>query len=229
MDMTSETNKDREIIDSWSKNAAPWIVAIQEQQIESRILVTDRSIIDAVVSQNAQTVLDLGCGEGWLTRELSARGMEVVGVDGIPAPIEQARSMSIDRFELATYEEIAAGKLVEKFDVVVANFSLFGNESVVDLFQSIPLLLNPQGTFIIQTLHPTFSCGDLAYVDGWRSSDWAGFSDDFTDPAPWYFRTLATWVKLYCSNGFSLVEICEPLHPSTGKPASVIFVGAKSK
>ena len=170
MDMTIESNKDREIIDSWFKNAAPWIVAIQEQQIESRKLVTDRAIIDAVVSQNAQTVLDLGCGEGWLTRELSARGMDVLGVDGIPALVTRAAAMSIDRFELATYEEIAAGKLAEKFDVVVANFSLFGNESVVELFRSIPLLLNPQGVFIIQTLHPTFSSGDLAYVDGYRLS-----------------------------------------------------------
>ena len=227
MDMTIESNKDREIIDSWSKNAAPWIVAIQEQQIESRKLVTDRSIIDAVVSRNAKTVLDLGCGEGWLTRELSARGMEVVGVDGIPALLSRAASMSIDRFELATYQEIAAGKFAEKFDVVVANFSLFGNESVGDLFRSIPLLLNPQGAFIIQTLHPTFSSGDLAYVDGWRSSDWAGFSDDFTDPAPWYFRTLATWVQLYRTNGFTLVEIREPLDPRTGKPAAVIFVGVE--
>jgi 2-polyprenyl-3-methyl-5-hydroxy-6-metoxy-1,4-benzoquinol methylase len=221
------SNKDREIIDSWFKNAAPWIVAIQEQQIESRKLITDRSIIDAVVSQNARTVLDLGCGEGWLTRELSARGMEVLGVDAIPTLIAQARSILIDRFELATYTEIAAGKLAEKFDVVVANFSLFGNESVVDLFRSIPLLIDPQGAFIIQTLHPTISCGDLAYVDGWRSSSWAGFSDDFTDPAPWYFRTLATWIKLYCTNGFSLVEIREPLDPRTGKPAAVILVGVK--
>ncbi len=235
MDMTirlclrcaNESNKDREIIDSWSKNAAPWIVAIQEQQIESRKLVTNQSIIDAVVSHNAQTILDLGCGEGWLTRELSARGMEVLGVDAIPTLIEQAQSMSIDRFELATYTEIAAGKLGEKFDVVVANFSLFGNESVVDLFRSIPLLLNPQGAFIIQTLHPTISCGDLAYVDGWRSSSWAGFSDDFTDPAPWYFRTLATWIKLYRTNRFTLVDIHEPLDPNTGKPAAVIFVGVK--
>ena len=229
MNVNSESNKDREIIDSWSKNAAPWIVAIQEQQIESRKLITDRAIIDAVVSRKARTVLDLGCGEGWLTRELSARGMDVLGVDAIPALIERASSMSTDRFELATYAEIAAGKLAGKFDVIVANFSLFGNESVVDLFRSIALLLNPQGALIIQTLHPTISCGDLAYVDGWRSSSWAGFSDDFTDPAPWYFRTLATWIKLYRTNGFSLVEIREPLDPSTGKPASVIFIGAKSK
>jgi hypothetical protein len=45
MSMNSESNKDREIIDSWYKNAAAWITAIQEQQIASRKLVTNRSPI----------------------------------------------------------------------------------------------------------------------------------------------------------------------------------------
>jgi 2-polyprenyl-3-methyl-5-hydroxy-6-metoxy-1,4-benzoquinol methylase len=224
--MTTNPNKEREIIDSWHKNATPWIVAIQEHQIESRKLVTDRSIIDAVVSQNGKTILDLGCGEGWLTRELSARGLEVLGVDIVSTLIDRAMITSADRFKLVTYAEIATGKLDQKFDVVVANFSLFGDESVTDLFRSIPLLLNPQGSFIIQTLHPMISSEDLTYVDGWRSSTWDGFSDDFTDPAPYYFRTLATWVRLYHTNGFSLVKICEPLHPQTGKPAAIIFIGA---
>ena len=134
-------------------------------------------------------------------------------------------STSSDRFKLVTYAEIATGKLAEKFDVVVANFSLFGDESVTDLFRSIPLLLNPQGSFIVQTLHPMISAGDLPYLDGWRSSSWEGFSNDFTDPAPWYFRTLATWIELYRTNGFTLAEIREPLHPETGKPAAVIFIG----
>jgi hypothetical protein len=40
-----DRNNDSKIIDSWFKNAAPWIVAIEERQIESRNLVTDRSIV----------------------------------------------------------------------------------------------------------------------------------------------------------------------------------------
>jgi 2-polyprenyl-3-methyl-5-hydroxy-6-metoxy-1,4-benzoquinol methylase len=218
-------NNDQKIIDSWHKNAIPWIVAIQEQQIESRKLVTDRSIVDAVVSRNGKTVLDLGCGEGWLTRALVGQGMEVLGTDIIPALIAQAQTIGVGRFELASYAEIAAGKLSIKFDVVVANFSLFGDESVRSLFRSIRSLLKPHGAFIIQTLHPAIVCGDLPYADGWRSSTWDGFSADFTDPAPWYFRTLGTWVDLYGSSGLSLWEIREPIHPLAGKPTAAIFIG----
>jgi hypothetical protein len=119
--------------------------------------------------------------------------------------------------------------LTAKFDVVVANFSLLGDESVQGLFRSIPSLLTPQGTFIIQTLHPAIACGEDPYIDGWRSGSWAGFSSDFTDPAPLYFRTLATWVQLYAESGLRLTEIREPLHAQSGKPASVILLGSNTR
>jgi 2-polyprenyl-3-methyl-5-hydroxy-6-metoxy-1,4-benzoquinol methylase len=218
-------DKDQKIIDSWFKNATPWIVAIEQRQIESRNLVTDRSIVDAVVSRGGQTVLDLGCGEGWLTRALAAEGLNVLGTDIIPALIERARMRGLGRFELAAYADIAAGKLAKKFDVVVANFSLIGEKSVVDLLQSMPSLLNDHGSLIIQTLHPTIACGDLPYVDGWRASSWDDFSDEFTDPAPWYFRTIESWIELYNTNGLSIVEIREPIHPQTAKPAAMILIG----
>jgi 2-polyprenyl-3-methyl-5-hydroxy-6-metoxy-1,4-benzoquinol methylase len=223
--MTIDLSAERQIIDSWHQNARAWSVAISEQQIASRKLVTDRSIIDAVVSCNARKVLDIGCGEGWLTRELTARGMDVLGVDVVPAFINKSQTQGAGRFEVASYAEIAAGKLGEKFDLAVANFSLFGNESVTDLFRSIPSLLTDRGTVIVQTLHPLVVCGELPYSDGWRASSWAGFSDDFTDPAPWYFRTVATWVDLFTTHGFTIAEIREPLHPQTGKPAAAIFIG----
>jgi 2-polyprenyl-3-methyl-5-hydroxy-6-metoxy-1,4-benzoquinol methylase len=223
--MSSDSDRDLQIIDSWHKNAHAWSVAIQSQQIASRQLVTNRSILDAVISCNARTVIDIGCGEGWLTRALTARGMDVLGIDVVPTFIERSQTIGTGRFTVATYSEIARGQLSEKFDLAVANFSLFGDESVTSLFQSCRSILNPHGTVIVQTLHPIVACGDLPYVDGWRASSWAGFSDDFTDPAPWYFRTLATWIELFTTSGLTIVEIREPIHPQTGKPAAAILIG----
>jgi SAM-dependent methyltransferase len=221
--MSIDPDFDRQIIDSWHKNARAWSVAIQSEQIASRQLVTNRSIVDAVVSCNPRTVVDIGCGEGWLTRELTARGIDTLGVDVVPEFIARSQDRGIGRFAVAGYSDIAMGKLGEKFDLAVANFSLFGDRSVTELFRSFPAILNPQGIVIVQTLHPIVACGDLPYLDGWRTSSWAGFSDDFTDPAPWYFRTLATWVELFTTSGFAIVEIREPIHPQTGKPAAAIF------
>jgi len=83
-------DRDRTIIDSWGKNASPWTAAVRGGEIESRILVTDQAIVDAVMCCSPDSVLDLGCGEGWLVRELASRVTRAVGVDVIPALTSQA-------------------------------------------------------------------------------------------------------------------------------------------
>jgi 2-polyprenyl-3-methyl-5-hydroxy-6-metoxy-1,4-benzoquinol methylase len=215
---------DAKIVDSWHKNAAPWTIAVRENQIESRKLVTDRSIIETILSYAPTSVLDLGCGEGWLTRELSDRGIHSIGVDAIPALIESAKKAGSEDFRSLSYGQIAAGELDVSVDAIVCNFSLFGKESVEDLFKVIPSLLNPDGVFIVQTLHPMMACGDLPDHNGWREGDWNGFDSDFTDPAPWYFRTLENWTTLFIASGLNLIKICEPIHPTTQQPASILFI-----
>ncbi len=215
---------DAKILDAWQRNAAPWTSAVREQQIESRRLVTDRAIIEATLSRSPRSVLDLGCGEGWLARALAARGIDVIGIDAVPALVEQARLAGGGDFRVMTYEDIAAGKLDAPVDVVVCNFALLGNESVAGLFRIIHTLLRPQGSLLVQTLHPLVACGNHPYQDGWRAGSWAGFNADFSDPAPWYFRTLESWIRLFAEHAFQLLELREPLHPQTRQPASVIFI-----
>ncbi len=219
---------DEKILDSWHKNAAPWSLAVREGQIDSRRLVTDSAIVGAVEeygrAYTRPSVLDIGCGEGWLARALSKKDMVVTGVDAVPALIETARNAGGGHFHTLSYEDIANGGLSLNVDIAVSNFALLGCESVQGVFAAVPARLNPAGLFFVQTLHPLSACGELAYRDGWRHGSWDGFSDAFTDPAPWYFRTLQSWVKLFSDAGMRLLEIREPPHPKTGKPASIIFI-----
>lgn len=212
------------ILRSWSKNAGPWTRAIGEKRIESRTLVTDAAIVDAVMSRSPRTVLDIGCGEGWLVRALIERGVQVTGVDAIPELIEAAKRLGPGDYRVASYEDIAEGRLDVRVDAAVANFALLGAESVNQLVSAVPRLLSPGGTFIIQTLHPVVAGGDAPYKEGWREGSWAVANLDFSDPAPWYFRPLESWVRLLVTSGFRLVEMREPVNPQTGRPASVIFV-----
>ena len=78
----------------------------------------------------------------------------------------------------------------------MCNFSLLGKESVDSLIAALPFYLDDTGYLIIQTLHPVAACGDNPYQDGWREGSWLGFSNDFSDPAPWYFRTVDSWSAL---------------------------------
>jgi len=215
---------DTKIIDSWQKNAAPWVSAVREGEIESRILATNQAIVDAVRSRQPSTGIDIGCGEGWLVRALD--GVAMTGVDVVPGLIDAARAAGGGGdYRVLSYEDIAEGRLERTFDVAICNFSLLGKESVDGLFRAAPAYLRPGGALIVQTMHPVAACGDAPYLDGWRQGSWAGFNPGFTDPPPWYFRTLASWIRLYRDHGLQLQEVREPLHPKTGKPASLILIG----
>ena len=150
---------DAKIVESWGKNARPWVAAIREEQIESRTLVTNRAIVEAVLRRSPRTVLDIGCGEGWLTRELTAHGLQVTGIDGVPALIAEAERAGEGRYLVVSYEALAEGAYEGAVDAIVCNFSLLGKESVEGLLHAAPAMLNPQGVFIVQTLHPVLACG----------------------------------------------------------------------
>lgn len=220
---------EQKIIQSWQINAGSWTPAVREERIESRKLVTNQAIVDTVLRYHPATILDVGCGEGWLARKLAEQGAQVIGVDAVPALIESARQLGGGDFQVCSYEELAAGRLRRQFDGIVCNFSLLGNESVTNLFRAMSALLHDGGHLFVQTLHPHIACGDVPYTDGWRLGSWAGFGPEFSDPAPWYFRTVASWVRLFFNSGLALVELLEPLHPETQKPASIVFVGAKPR
>lgn len=221
--MTAHT--DAAILESWSRNAKPWTAAVRGGEIETRKLVTDAAIVAAVRARAPRTGLDLGCGEGWLVRALPEVAM--VGVDAIAGLVDGARAAGGGEFLTMSYEEIGAGKLALAVDVAVANFSLIGKEAVDGLFAAAPSYLRAGGTLLVQTVHPVMACGEAPYIDGWRAGSWAGFSDDFQDAPPWYFRTVSSWIALFADHGLRLAEMREPLHPRTGKPVSLILAGTR--
>lgn len=216
-----DTLNEQHIIDSWHKNAEPWVAAVRGDEIDSRSLVTNQAILDAIADYTPVSVLDVGCGEGWLVRALTGQGIDVLGVDIVPALIDVARQSGPGRYQVQSYQELSS--LQAQFDLVVCNFSLFGRASVERVFQQVPALLNHGGVFVVQTLHPQVAGAHLEYTDAWHQGNWNGFNENFSDPAPWYFRTVESWQALFSDNGFVSPEISEPVHPSTGKPASIIL------
>ncbi|HEY2465518.1 MAG TPA: class I SAM-dependent methyltransferase [Steroidobacteraceae bacterium] len=229
--MNSRDPQEQEIINSWHLNAAPWARAIRTASIASRKFVTDQAIIDAVCSVACRRILDVGCGEGWLARVLSDLGMSVTGVDVVPELVSQAAAMPPGSagdmaFHLQDYASIANRRWrCGPFDAAVCNFSLLGRESVDSLLAALPWYLDDPGYLIVQTLHPVAACGERPYQDGWRDGSWQGFGGDFNNPAPWYFRTLETWMALLQRCGFDILERREPKAAGAVTPASVIWIG----
>lgn len=216
---------DESVIHSWNQNAQAWIATIENEEIESRKVVTNGAIIDAILSYSPNSILDVGCGEGWLTRELNLRGIEVTGIDGVAVLVEKAKAKGGGKFLVLPYEDITTTSFANnRFDAVVCNFSLLGKGSVDNLVNLIPSLLKNNRLLFIQTLHPVTTCNQQPYIDGWRQEFWTGLNSQFPEVTPWYFRKLETWVNLLNSAGFSILECREPIHPQQQKPASIIFV-----
>ena len=115
---------DQKIIDSWEKNVEPWVLAVRGREIH------------------------IGCGEGWLVRELAAAGVDTLGIDAIPALIASAEKAGGGRFKVLPIEHLSSQTLGETYDALVCNFSLLGKECVDQLFQLAPSLLKEGGSMI---------------------------------------------------------------------------------
>ncbi|MEO7982872.1 MAG: class I SAM-dependent methyltransferase [Bacteroidota bacterium] len=221
-------DNERKIIESWTANAANWIGIIDNNGIESRKLVTNQAIVDAVSNSHPATALDLGCGEGWLTRTLQEKGIVMTGIDVIPELIEKAKTNAKASFFIASYEDIITRKIIlsQLFDAIVINFALIAKESTENLLPALPAYLAAGGKLFIQTLHPHSRKAIGDYSSGWKEGSWEGLGDQFTLPYQWYFRTLEDWLLLLGDSGFSRINVTEVTHPISGKPLSVIFESA---
>lgn len=218
--MTGDNRK--QLDHSWRANASGWTRAVRESRIESRQLATDGAILDAVLAHRLIRVLDLGCGEGWLSRALVAQGLAVLGIDG-SEPLVAAAQSAGGEFRCLDYAGLQAdpGQL-GVFEAVVCNFSLF-DEHLEALLAALRELLAVDGVLLIQTLHPWLVRGEEVYRDGWRCEDFAAFAGEFPEPMPWYFRTLESWCGLLLRSGYRIEALREPAHPHTGEPLSLLL------
>lgn len=221
----SEFN-DQAIISAWHENASPWIEAVRSGAIRSRQSVTNEAIVAVIRRLRPTTLLDVGCGEGWLARALAPSGIRVHGFDAVPQLIEAARRAGGGTFECLSYEAFAAGAQVARAELAVCNFSLLGDAATRGVVRRLASVLPHRGRLLIQTLHPSSVAVGRAPAEGWREGSWVGCGDGFGRAAPWYFRTLQRWRDLLQDEGFLLCATHEPSDPATGLPISVIFEAA---
>jgi ubiquinone/menaquinone biosynthesis C-methylase UbiE len=104
--------------------------------------------------------LDLACGEGRLTRELTARGYDVVGVDAAPTLVRLAREAGPD----GSYVLGDAAALPfddGAFDLVVAFMSLQDMDDAVGAIREVGRVLEPGGWLCLAIIHPFWSAGNI--------------------------------------------------------------------
>ena len=223
------SKKANPIIQSWKINAKKWIKTIENSEIESRQLITNTTILNNVLQRKPKSVLDIGCGEGWLVNTLVKQEIQAMGIDAIAALIKNAKTKGKGKFKVMTYDTLTKGATFKQapFELITINFALFENRKTKQLIKKLPSYLAADGQIIIQTLHPFSIAKDKRYESAWRKDSWEGLKRNFQQPHKWYFRTLEDWIKLFSKAKLNLLELQEPIHPKTGRPASVVFVLGK--
>lgn len=109
--------------------------------------------------QPGQRVLDIACGNGWLSRKLARAGASVVAIDISNSLLElaRARSEGLDinyhRVDATNTNELAAlGQAA--FDGVICNMALQDLSSIETLFAGSLQMVRPGGRFVISLVHP---------------------------------------------------------------------------
>lgn len=142
----------------YNENAAKWL-RLEPSSLSD--FTARPYVFEACGELNGQSVLDLGCGEGYCARELKQRGAgDYLGIDLAQNMIEIARAQE-EKEKLGI--EYIIGQVTDfipprQFDLCIAVF-LFNYLSVEDMkrvFSMIYNTLHDEGQFIFSVPHPFF-------------------------------------------------------------------------
>lgn len=176
-------------------------------------------------------MLEVGCGNGVVAREIARLGASVVASDASETFVDLARrhegGHGIEyRVVDATDEASLVDLGTDSFDAIVASMVLMDLPDIGPLFRATKGLLRPAGRFVFAVLHPCFNnpsttClieegRDLSRLHSLKISDYPDVAAEYraaAEPAPhWFFhRSLSTIVQSAGSAGLVLEAMDEPL------------------
>ena len=110
-------------------------------------------ILDLVLgSRPAGEALDVGCGTGFLSFELAARGYRVTGIDFAPSMLEEARRKAIERAATIRFEHGDAEQLTfppRSFDLVITRHVLWTLPHPEQAIDEWIRVLRPGGRLVV--------------------------------------------------------------------------------
>jgi SAM-dependent methyltransferase len=143
-----ESGADRE---HWSRVAAQWIAWARAPNHDAFWAYRD-SLAD-YIGRSEGEALDVGCGEGRVSRLLKSRGYRVTAVDPVPELVKAAEEAE----SAHAYTVAPAGKLPFEdgsFDLVVAYNMLMDVVDVPGAVRELRRVLRPSGTLFVSIVHP---------------------------------------------------------------------------
>jgi len=170
-------------------------------------------VVELLAPKAGERILDLGCGDGVLTKKLVELGCEVVAVDSSPEQVEAARRLGLDAHvgdgeNLGSYAE---------FDAVFSNAALHWMKGADRVITGVHRALRSQGRFVAE-------CGGSGCVHTIRTAlvkALNGRGIDGESRVPWYFPTPGDYATRLERAGFRVDSIALIPRP-TPLPGDVV-------
>ncbi|WP_373754456.1 trans-aconitate 2-methyltransferase [Neisseria weixii] len=154
-------------------------------------------LIDLLKPQAGESILDLGCGDGVLTRKIADSGCCVLGLDGSTALLEAAREKGIETV-------CGDGQKLDfdrQFDAVFSNAALHWMTDAAAVVKGVARALKKGGRFVAEM----GGAGNIAAIQTALEQALAEYG--LRPRACWYFPTAEAYRALLQQQGFAVRQI----------------------
>jgi 2-polyprenyl-3-methyl-5-hydroxy-6-metoxy-1,4-benzoquinol methylase len=230
--MRKLTFSDDEARESWNSGARAYGAFIETGADYYRLEVHGPELLAACGEVRERDALDLGCGEGYFSRELARRGARVTGIDLSDRLIELARERE-EREPLGVrYLHLSAGEILRQchtnsFDLVTACMSLQDMADVGAALRGAFAVLRDGGRMAFSVPHPSsdtpvrewqrdlqgrklFLKIDRYFETGPAICNWNMPRLTEHWDTPYWRYTLGEWSALVAAAGFLIRQLHEP-------------------